>query len=212
MSKIIKSQTEKVNLVSTGSLTNSALLLKTFPEVKENLEQISIMGGGIYEGNITPNAEFNIFLDPEASEIVFNSGVPIVLVPLEVTHTALCTPEIFETIENIDSNYSKIIMGILNFFKNTYKDTQGFESPPVHDPCAMAFISNPEIFEGELVRIDIEKNSMFCDGKIIINHRVGFDQKILNKNTFLTKKMNVEMFWKIMIESIIKANSLSQIN
>ena len=93
MRKVLEESDEKVILVPTGPLTNIALLLLAYPHVKEKIEKIVLMGGGAFEGNATPTAEFNIWVDPEAASVVFNSGLPVVLVGLDVTMKAYVTLE-----------------------------------------------------------------------------------------------------------------------
>ena len=111
---------EPVAVVATGALTNVALCLKLFPEVKEKISVISFMGGALGLGNRSPVAEFNILCDPEAAQIVVDSGLPVIMVPLEVTHTALATDSVLERIRAMDSQYADMVVDLLTFFKQTY--------------------------------------------------------------------------------------------
>ena len=121
MYKVISSQKRPVNLVCTGQFTNAALLLILYPEVKQYISQIIVMGGAINFGNTGRAAEFNVEGDPEAAQVLFESGLKVVMVPLEVTHTALATPEIIKRCEDMNSNFGTICKQLLLFFKQTYK-------------------------------------------------------------------------------------------
>jgi len=146
MYETIIASPEPVTIVATGALTNVALLLTVYPEIKSKISQLSILGGSIGIGNISPAAEFNILIDPEAARIVFESGLAhFVMVPLEVSHTALVTPNVVERIAKMNSNFSRLAVDLLHFFADSYKKVFGFEFPPLHDPLAVAYVINPSI-------------------------------------------------------------------
>ena len=159
----------------TAPLTNAALLLTLYPEVEGLLEQIVLMGGAIGSGNTNPSAEFNIQVsavclvsrlipgseqaewteitlqvDPEAAKIVFESAVPLVMIPIEVTHTALATPSVIQRICAPRTPFLSLVREILLFFKDTNKSVFGFDSPPLHDPTAVAYVIAPHIFKVRL--------------------------------------------------------------
>ena len=122
----------------TGALTNAALLLSVYPELADVL-RVVLMGGAMGAGNTGAVAEFNIQLDPEAASIVFNSGADVTMVPLEVTHTALVTPEVLARIRGDGaSRFRRVVGELLTFFAASYERVFGFTSPPLHDPCAVA--------------------------------------------------------------------------
>eukprot|EP01133_Synstelium_polycarpum_P004389 gene4389-5136_t len=130
-------QKSQTTIIATGSLTNVALLLSVYPDVKLQIESITLLGGAMTTGNISPVAEFNILVDPEAAKIVFESGVKIVMVPLEVSHKALITPEIVSRIRALaDSNFIDLTISWLFYFGESYKTLFGFDSPPLHDPLS----------------------------------------------------------------------------
>jgi inosine-uridine nucleoside N-ribohydrolase len=205
----ISSQPRKVTIIATAQLTNVALLLKVFPEVKEHIEQIVLMGGSIGLGNMTAAAEWNIMCDPEAAQIVFESGVKTAMIPLEVTHTALCTKEVLDKIEALSSRYSKLVHELLTFFQGSYLSLFAMPDPPLHDPCAVAYVISPEIFEGLLVRVDVEMGSRMCDGRTICD-MFGMTKNV--KNVFVATRMNVTAFWDIMLDAIMSADKVSELN
>jgi inosine-uridine nucleoside N-ribohydrolase len=137
----------KVTLVAVGPLTNVALLLLNHPSVRDFIDRIVIMGGALGLGNVTPAAEFNVFCDPEAASLVFNSNVNIFMVPLEVTHTTLATEAVLNKIGELSSNFSAIMIELLLYFKTSCKEIRNMDSPPLHDPCAVAFVIDPSLFE-----------------------------------------------------------------
>ena len=201
---------QKVHLVATGQLTNVALLLTVYPEVKQFLEQISIMGGCIGVGNTSPAAEFNIECDPESARIVFNSGVKLVMVPLEVTHTALVDPDVLNRISAMNSNFSKLIVELLLFFQQSYKEVFRFEYPPLHDPCAVAYVIDPSLFDAELMRVDIDCESPYCAGRTVCD--IFHMRPAETRNCIVAKSMNVSEFWNLMIKSLEDANQVSCLN
>jgi inosine-uridine nucleoside N-ribohydrolase len=209
MFNVINSQKEKVHIVCTAAMTNVALLLTLYPEVKPKIAQIVFMGGAIGPGNTSPAAEFNIECDPEAAKIVLDSGLPIVMVPLEVTHTCLVTPEVINRIKDLNSNFSRFMIELLYFFKDSYFTVFNFTNPPLHDPCAIAYVIDPEMFKSELMRVDVETSSKYCDGRTVCDI---YKMSKLRKNVTVTTSMNVNKFWDMMIEAIIEANKVSILN
>lgn len=121
-------------------------------------------------GNRSPVAEFNILCDPEAARIVCECGVrDIIMVPLEVTHTALCTSAVRSSIQDAleDQQFGRCLLELMTFFEDTYKRVFKFDSPPVHDPCAVAYVLDPTRFETERMRVDVETGSDLCAGQTV---------------------------------------------
>lgn len=161
---------QRVALVATAALTNVALLLTLYPEVLHMIN-IVIMGGCLGVGNTGPVVEFNMQCDPHSAYIVFESGADVTLCPLEVTHTALATPDILQRIRLISSHshhrpFLDAIASILTYFAQTYKKVFKFEHPPLHDPVAVAYVIDPDLFETENLRVDIEISSTLSSGQV----------------------------------------------
>ena len=167
------------------------------------------MGGAIGCGNTGPAAEFNIQVDPEAAHIVFESDLPLYMIPLEVTHEALVTPSVLESIQLLNTNFSQIVIDLLLFFKLTYKKVFRMEHPPLHDPCAVAFVIDPNMFEYRLMRVDVETASTLSYGQTVCDI---YDMSQKKKNVHVCTKMNNEKFWYMMIECMHLANKQSPIN
>ena len=156
----------KVTLVATGPLTNIAALFLAHPEVREKIELLSIMGGAVIGGNWTPAAEFNILVDPDAASLCLNSGVPMVIAGLDVTHKALVYPADVETIRNMGGKIPVLTAELLDFFMKFHLET-GFAGAPVHDACAVAYLLAPEIFETLTCPIEVETEGTAAPGAMV---------------------------------------------
>jgi pyrimidine-specific ribonucleoside hydrolase len=174
MRKIILESPQPVTLVPTGPLTNIALLFSAYPEVKKNIERISLMGGGIETGNWTSAAEFNIVVDPEAAGVVFNSGLPIVMCPLDVTHKAKIMEEEIEELRNKSGRVGALAAELLDFYFEYYRK-RGIKGAPLHDPCAVAYLVKPELFVTKPLRIDIECKGEYTTGMTLADRRLWTD-------------------------------------
>ncbi|MBE6985351.1 MAG: nucleoside hydrolase [Ruminococcaceae bacterium] len=194
MAQTIANSEKKVTIISTGPLTNSACLLLAHPELKEKIETISIMGGGIHFGNWTPAAEFNILVDPEAAKVVFESGVPILMCGLDVTEKALIMPEDFEAVRAVGGEVSQIIADWLEFFYRFHRDL-GYEGAPMHDPCAVAVLIQPELFDLREMCVEIETGGEYCRGMTIGHNRA-------KPNATVAMGINREAFVKLLIDAV----------
>ncbi len=145
-----------VTLVPTGALTNVAALLLSHPELKPRIERISLMGGSAIGGNWTAAAEFNILVDPEAAQIVFNAGIPVTMCGLDVTHKALVTRADTERFRSIGGRCSTMVAELLDFFVKFHEANFDFGGSPLHDPCAVAWLVDPSIFVSRKAHVDIE--------------------------------------------------------
>lgn len=190
--RILKESETKVTLIPTGALTNIAKVLIAHPEVKDKIERISLMGGAAFGGNWTPAAEFNILVDPEAASIVFNSGVPITMAGLDVTHKALVYKEEVEKFRESGGKVSTMVAELLDFFFKFHRDT-GFAGSPLHDPCAVAYVIDPALFSSKLCHVDIETKGEFTLGATVVDY-----------NDVLKKDKNVEVLFDIDRERFIE--------
>ncbi|MGH6897281.1 MAG: nucleoside hydrolase [Geminicoccaceae bacterium] len=158
-----------VTLCPVGPLTNIATALQKAPDVVPRIREIVLMGGAIGEGNITPAAEFNIYVDPHAADLVLRSGVPIVMLGLDVTHQALVTPERLAAIRRLDTSLSRAVVGLLEFY-NLYDQTRrGRVGAPLHDPCAIAYLLRPELFTGRPCHVAIETRGEHTLGRTVVD-------------------------------------------
>lgn len=184
MKKIISQQTEPITMIATGPLTNIGRLLSDFPEIKNKISQISLMGGSIYSGNITPSAEFNIYVDPMAADIVFKSGIPIVMSGLEVCNeTMLMHDEI--NLFNRNGAASKLIFDLLGFYSQ-YAIKLDQPGSPLFDLVPVAHLLRPDLFVSELHHIEIETEGLLTKGKTVADLRLWADSSKYNAQVLMT--------------------------
>lgn len=170
MAKTLRASTEPVTLVPTGPLTNIALLLSAHPELKAKIARIVLMGGSAGPGNWTPAAEFNIYVDPEAAEMVFGAGVPITMCGLDVTHAAQVMDEDIERIRAITNPIARTVAELLDFFMIYHRDPKwGFVGAPLHDPCTIVWLLRPELFEGIECHVSVETQGQYTVGMTVVD-------------------------------------------
>ncbi|MNL15814.1 Pyrimidine-specific ribonucleoside hydrolase RihA [compost metagenome] len=159
-----------VTLCTLGALTNVALALQKAPEIAGRVKELVMMGGGFFEGgNITPAAEFNIYVDPQAADIVFRSGVPIVVMPLDVTHQLLTTKARVSRIRDIGTRPAIAMAEMLEFFERFDIEKYGSDGGPLHDPSVIAYLLKPELFQGRDCNVEIEVNSELTMGMTVVD-------------------------------------------
>ncbi|MGN4980582.1 pyrimidine-specific ribonucleoside hydrolase RihA [Aeromonas dhakensis] len=180
MASCLRESPEPVTLVPTGPLTNIALLLAAHPELKSKIARIVLMGGAAGAGNWTPAAEFNIYVDPEAADMVFKSGLPITMCGLDVTHQAQVMDEDIERVRAITNPVAQCVAGLLDFFMIYHRDPKwGFAGAPLHDPCTIAWLLAPALFHGVECRVDIETGGTHTSGMTVVD-RYGLTGKPAN--------------------------------
>ncbi len=159
-----------VTLCTLGALTNIAMALNRAPEIAPLVRELVMMGGGFFEGgNITPAAEFNIYVDPDAAEIVLRSGIPIVMMPLDVTHRVLTYKARVEKIRAIGSSAAVAMAEMLEFFERFDIEKYGTDGGPLHDPTVIAYLIRPELFTGRDCNVEIETTSELTLGMTVVD-------------------------------------------
>jgi purine nucleosidase len=167
--KALRARPGAVTLCPLGPLTNIATAMQRAPDIVDHICEIVLMGGAIGEGNITPAAEFNIFADPHAAEIVFQSGVGLTMLGLDVTHQVLATPERVRAIAAHGTAVSRAVVGLLEFY-NIYDQTKrGRPGAPMHDPCVIAYLLRPELFAGRECHVAIETEGRHTLGRTVVD-------------------------------------------
>jgi purine nucleosidase len=154
---ILMSRAEPTTICTLGPLTNIGMALVKEPGIAAKVDEVVMMGGGFFEGgNTTPAAEFNIYVDPHAAHVVFTSGIPIVMMPLDVTHQALTTPERLQMFRQLGTPAGDAVAGMLGFYDRHDKEKYGIEGGPLHDPTVIAYLLDPDLFGGKEVAVEIE--------------------------------------------------------
>ena len=188
-----------LTIVATGPLTNVATALRRQPALATQLERIVLMGGAIGLGNWTPAAEFNIHVDPEAAAEVFASGVPITMIPLEVTHQALATSDVLLRIDDLGTPVARMAGALLRYFADTYERVFGFPAPAVHDPCAVAWLIDPTLVTTQPMNVAVETRSALSDGRTLCDV-YGTTGRAANAEVGLG--LDAERFWDLMIATL----------
>ncbi|WP_429931583.1 nucleoside hydrolase [Agrobacterium vitis] len=159
-----------ITLCTLGPQTNIALALQKAPDIAPRIRELVMMGGGFFEGgNITPAAEFNVYVDPQASRIVFDSGIPIVMMPLDVTHQLLTTKARVARIGAIGTRVAEVMVAWLEFFERFDIEKYGSDGGPLHDPSVIAYLLQPELFSGRDCNVEIETASELTVGMTVVD-------------------------------------------
>lgn len=159
-----------ITLVTIGPMTNLAAALVQAPETVARLKQVVAMGGAWSEtGNITPAAEFNAFADPDAMAIVLNSGLPVTLVPLDITHRFLITPDRLEALAKLPGHCAKAAHAMLTFSARFDLNKYGWPGAPLHDPCTIGYVLCPHLFAGKTINVEVEVSSPLTLGATVVD-------------------------------------------
>ena len=197
---ILQEPGNSVSLCPLGPLTNIASAILKQPKIVSRIKQIVLMGGAYFEvGNITPTAEFNIFVDPDAAKIVFEAGIDMVVMPLDVTHKALVTGERNEAFRRLKSPVGIAVAEMTDFFERFDKEKYGSSGAPLHDPCVTAYLINPKIFSGKKINVEIETESELTLGMTVADWWGVTDRKA---NTFFVSDLDSEKFFNLLTERL----------
>ena len=197
---ILQEPGNSVSLCPLGPLTNIASAILKQPKIVSRIKQIVLMGGAYFEvGNITPTAEFNIFVDPDAAKIVFEAGIDMVVMPLDVTHKALVTGERNEAFRRLKSPVGVAVAEMTDFFERFDKEKYGSSGAPLHDPCVTAYLINPKIFSGKKINVEIETKSKLTLGMTVADWWGVTDRK---KNTFFVGDLDSKKFFNLLTERL----------
>ena len=190
-----------VTLCPVGPLTNVAVAMRIAPDIIPRIKAIVLMGGAIGVGNVTPAAEFNIYVDPHAADIVFRSGVPIVMHGLDVTHKALVTPRRLEAIRMIGSEVSEAVFGLLTFY-NIFDQARGEgQGAPLHDPCAIAYVMRPDLFGGRDCHVEVDIMSEASMGRTLVDWRERTDLPV---NALVIDQIDADGFFELLTERLAR--------
>jgi len=189
-----------VTLVPIGPLTNIATALQQAPDIADRIEEIVLMGGGCFEGgNVTPAAEFNIYVDPQAADLVFRSGVKLTVMALDVTHKALTTRPRIEAFRALPGRIGPAVASWTDFFERFDMEKYGSEGAPLHDPCTIAFLIRPELFTGRHINVEIETSSELTMGMTVADWWGVTDRP---PNAFFIGDLDADGFYTLLTERL----------
>lgn len=191
---------EGIWLVPIGPMTNIALALRAAPDLASRIAGISIMGGGRF-GNTTAAAEFNLWCDPEAADIVFRYGGPLVMAGLDLTHKFQATPERIEMVRALPGTLAPILTDLFDFFSGTYRSRHhNIVGAPVHDPCAVMALTHPQLFTRRRSHVQIETHGTITAGMTLFDDR---DLKeVPEPNCEVLTDLDADAAWQVLVEAI----------
>ena len=191
-----------VTLCTLGPLTNVALALEREPRIAPRIAAIVAMGGGFFEGgNTTPAAEFNIYVDPQAARTVFEAGIPITLIPLDCTHRALTTRKRVERFRAMTNRSGPAVAALLDFFERFDEQKYGTDGGPLHDPCVIAWLLKPELFNGRHVNVAIECDSELTMGMTVVDWWGVTERPV---NATVLRDVDADGFFSLLTERIAR--------
>ena len=193
---------QTVTLVPIGPLTNIAKAFAQAPDIIDRVQEIVLMGGAYFEvGNITPAAEFNIYVDPEAAKAVFGSGVQLTVMPLDVTHKALTTKERIDAFRAMGTRVGTMVAEWTDFFERFDVEKYGSQGAPLHDPCTVAYLINPDLFSGRHINVEIETGSELTLGMTVADWwRVSGREP----NAYFVGDINADGFFDLLTERLAR--------
>lgn len=191
-----------VTLCPLGPLTNIATAFERAPDIVDRVAEIVLMGGAYFEvGNITPAAEFNIYVDPEAAKLVFDSGVKITVMPLDVTHKALTTRARVDAFRALNSKVGEMVAAWTDFFERFDMEKYGSEGAPLHDPCVIAYLIRPDLFSGRHINVEIETQSELTLGMTVADWWRVTDRK---PNALFIGDVDADGFYALLTERLAR--------
>ena len=193
---------DTIILVPTGPLTNIATAITKAPDILPKVKEIVLMGGAMREsGNYSPSAEFNILVDPQAADIVFKCGRPITQMGLDVSHQVLSTRERIDRIKKIDNQAAQATVGMLDFFNRHDIKKYKYMGAPLHDPCTVAYLLRPDIFEGKLCNVSIETQSELTMGNTAVDFWHVTDRP---KNSNWIHAVDADAFYELLTSRLAR--------
>ncbi len=187
-------------MCTLGPLTNLAMALAAHPELVRSIDEIVMMGGGFSEGgNVTPAAEFNIYVDPHAADVVFRSGIPITMMPLDVTHQVLASSARIGRFDALETAIGSVVAEWLRFFDRYDSEKYGTDGAPLHDPCVIAYLLQPDLFAGRACNVTVEKGSELTMGMTVVDWWSVTDRPA---NATVMRGVHSDAFFDLLTERI----------
>ena len=198
--EIVSEHQAPVTLCTLGPVTNVGMALQRQPDIRDNIELIVMMGGGFFEGgNTTPAAEFNMLVDPHAAHIMFTSGIPIVMMPLDVTHKALTTPARLQRFRDLGTAAGDCVAGMLDFYDRWDIEKYGIEGGPLHDPTVIAYLLAPDMFQGRHVNVEMVTDTGTTHGMTVIDWWGVTDNE---PNALVMREIDSDRYYDLLVERI----------
>lgn len=201
---LMREEKGTITLCALGPLTNIAMALIREPKIAPRIKELVLMGGGFFEGgNVTPAAEFNIYVDPQAADVVLKAGIPTVIMPLDVTHKALTTSKRVDAIRALDTKVSKAVVELLEYFERFDEQKYGTDGGPLHDPCVIAYLLKPDLFQGRRCNVSVEMASELTMGMTVVDWW-GVAKR--PKNAMVMRDIDADAFFALLTERLGRLN------
>lgn len=188
-----------ITLVPVGPLTNIAVAMRMQPAILPKIREIVLMGGAYGTGNFTPSAEFNIYADPEAARVVFTSGVPLVMMGLDLTNQTTCTADVISRMKKVGGPAGELFSDIMSFTLKTQYENYGLAGGPVHDATCIGYLINPDAFKMQDMYVEIDVNNGPCYGRTVCDE-LGVTGK--QSNTKVGMDIDTKWFWDLVEECV----------
>ena len=199
MLRTLTGSSEPVTVVATGPITNVARLLQRDDLDRATIREIVFMGGSTDRGNHTPTAEFNTYADPEALAVVLESGLPVRMVGLNLTHQALAGPEVVARMKATDSSVSRVAAEWMGFFGSSYRSIWEFDAPPVHDPCTVAALIDPDVIRWRRCFVAVETEGRWTRGTTVVDLHDRYGRE---PNADVAMELDVAAYWNLVLAAI----------
>ncbi|CAN5299300.1 nucleoside hydrolase [soil metagenome] len=196
---VMSNPPQTITIVPTAALTNLALAVRKEPRIAERVKEVVLMGGAVAGGNWSATSEFNIIIDPEAAHIVFHEAWPLTMVGLDVTHQALAIPSVVAEIASIGTPLAAFVGELMDFFAHSYKDAQGFDHPPVHDPVAVAYVIDPSVLTVRKAPLTVELTGTATLGMTVADLRAPAPDDC---TTQVATGLDAPRFWSLVVDAI----------
>ena len=200
LARTLTSSPEPVTVVAIGPITNVALLLRDHPEVRSKVAEIIFMGGSTERGNHTPTAEFNTFADPEALDVVLRAGVPVRMVGLNLTHQALATRAVVERMSAMPHDVGRTCAAWMGFFGDSYERIWEFAAPPVHDPCTIAPLLDPDVIRWRDCFVAVELDGTWTRGTTVVDLFGRLPDQ--TPNASVAMELDAERYWDLVLAAL----------
>lgn len=191
----------EITLATLGPLTNLAIAMIKEPRILNQIREIVLMGGAIAQGNVTPSAEFNIYVDPHAAHVVFTSGVKLTMLSLDVTHQVITTPERLEAIRAIGTPICRVAANWLDYYGTYDIERYGFRGGPLHDPCVIAYLLQPSLFKSRHLYVEVETLGEMTIGRTVVDLWKTTKHE---PNVNVVHAIDAEAFYKLLTQRLAK--------
>ncbi|MBV9875932.1 MAG: nucleoside hydrolase [Verrucomicrobia bacterium] len=189
-----------ITLCLLGPMTNLAAALVQEPDIRHGIKEVVLMGGGYHvRGNVTPTAEFNVYADPEAAAVVFGSGIPIVVLPLDVTHQVLSTKARVSRLENLGNRAGALIAAILRSHGLIENKQTAIDGGPLHDPTVIAYLLQPTLFSGRMVNVTVETRGEFTVGETVVDWHGVTNRSV---NALWLSQVDSDSFYTLLTDTV----------